>query len=75
MLEVIVTLIFCMTMLELLLVGKFTGKPEGVINEEVSIKKINNRKITSVIDDIENADSTLCFGVRFMPSEVLVTNR
>ena len=46
-------------MLELLLEGKFTGKPDGVIKVEVSMKNINNRKIISVIDDILNAELTL----------------
>jgi hypothetical protein len=41
--------------------GRFTGSPEGVMNEEVSIKKINNRKIISVIDDMLNDESTLFF--------------
>jgi hypothetical protein len=41
--------------------GRLTGSPEGVIKEEVSIKKINNRKIISVIDDMLNDVSTLFF--------------
>jgi hypothetical protein len=49
-----------MTILVDLLEGKFTGKPEGVIKEEVSIKKISNRNMMSVIDDILKAGSTLC---------------
>jgi len=47
-------------MSEASLEGKFTGKPEGVIKEDVSIKKINNRNIISVMEDILNAESTLC---------------
>jgi len=46
-------------MSEVSLDGKFTGKPEGVMKEEVSMKKINNRKIISVIDDMLNDGSTL----------------
>tara|TARA_R110002020_G_scaffold174650_2_gene366150 strand:+ start:197 stop:346 length:150 start_codon:yes stop_codon:yes gene_type:complete len=46
-------------MSEVSLEGKFTGNPEGVMKEDVSIKKINNRKIMSVIDDMLNAGSTL----------------
>ena len=34
--------------------GKLTGIPEGVMKVDVNIKKINNRKIISVIDDILN---------------------
>ncbi len=47
-------------MVELLLDGRFTGKPEGVINVDVNIKKINNRNIMSVIEDMLNVVSTLC---------------
>jgi hypothetical protein len=46
-------------MVELLLEGRFTGSPDGVINEEVSMKNINSRKIMSVIEDILNPESTL----------------
>jgi hypothetical protein len=49
-----------MVIVELLLVGKFTGNPEGVIKDAVSIKKINNRNIISVMEDMLNAVSTLC---------------
>jgi hypothetical protein len=42
-------------MVELLLEGKLTGNPEGVTNEAVSIKNINNRNIMSVIDDMLKA--------------------
>ena len=55
-----VTLTRCITIVELLLDGKLTGKPEGVIKVDVSIKNINNRNITSVIDDMLKAVSTLC---------------
>jgi len=41
--------------------GRFTGSPEGVMKEEVSMKKINNRKIISVMEDMLNDDSTLFF--------------
>jgi hypothetical protein len=47
-----------MIIFELLLEGRFTGKPEGVIKVEVSMKKINNRKIISVIDDMLNEELT-----------------
>ena len=50
-----------MDMVEDAAVGKFTGKPEGVIKEAVSMKKINNRKTISVIEDMLKDDSTLCF--------------
>jgi len=50
-----------MEMLEEAAVGKFTGKPEGVIKEAVSMKKINNRNTMSVIEDMLNEESTLCF--------------
>jgi hypothetical protein len=47
-------------MSEASLEGRLTGSPEGVIKEEVNMKKINKRNIISVIDDILNEDSTLC---------------
>jgi hypothetical protein len=43
-----------------LLEGKLTGNPDGVMNDDVNIKKINNKKIISVIEDILKAGSTLC---------------
>jgi len=49
-----------MIILELLLEGKLTGKPDGVIKVEVNMKNINNKKIISVIDDMLNAELTLC---------------
>lgn len=52
---------FCITMVEEAAVGKFTGKPEGVTNDAVSIKNINNRNTMSVIDDMLKEASTLCF--------------
>ncbi|VXD11741.1 conserved hypothetical protein [Marinoscillum sp. 108] len=61
-----VTPTFCITISELRLEGTFTGSPDGVMKEAVSIKKINNRKIISVIDDILKAASTLCFELRFI---------
>lgn len=57
---VIVTLTFCITILVDLLEGKFTGNPDGVMKDEVSIKNINNRKMISVMDDMLKAGSTLC---------------
>ena len=42
-----------------LLDGKFTGNPDGVTKDEVSIKKINNRKIKSVMEAMLKAASTL----------------
>ena len=42
-------------------VGRFTGNPDGVINEAVNMKKINNRNTMSVIDDMLNVESILCF--------------
>jgi hypothetical protein len=53
-------------MVELLLEGRFTGKPEGVTKDAVSIKNISNRKIMSVMDDMLKAACTLCFEFRFM---------
>jgi hypothetical protein len=55
-----VTLFFCITIFEAAAEGKFTGKPEGVIKEDVSIKKINNKNTISVIDDMLKLASTLC---------------
>jgi len=63
---VTVTETFCTSIELALLLGKFTGNPEGVTKEEVSIKKTNNRKIKSVIDDILKLGSILCFELRFI---------
>ena len=46
-------------MLDEALLGRLTGSPEGVMKDDVSMKKINSRKIMSVIDDMLNAISTL----------------
>ena len=62
-------------MLELLLLGSFTGKPDGVMKLLVSIKNINSRNIISVIDDILNAALTLCFDLRSMFTLALATNQ
>lgn len=53
-------------MVELLLEGRFTGSPDGVIKDEVSMKNINKRNIISVIDDILKAESTLCFDFKLI---------
>tara|TARA_B110000211_G_scaffold63105_1_gene72124 strand:- start:93 stop:284 length:192 start_codon:yes stop_codon:yes gene_type:complete len=55
-----------MTIAEDLEVGRLTGSPEGVMNEEVSMKKINNKKTISVIDDILKVASTLYFELIFI---------
>lgn len=55
-----------------LLVGKFTGNPEGVTNDEVSIKKISNKNITSVMEAMLKAGSTLFFDRKFMTSRFWV---
>jgi hypothetical protein len=39
-----VTLTRCITMVELLLEGKLTGKPDGVIKVDVSMKKYQQQK-------------------------------
>ena len=57
----IVTLTFCITISEDLEEGKFTGSPEGVINEAVNMKKIKSRKMMSVIEDMLKLAFTLCF--------------
>jgi hypothetical protein len=44
-----------------LLLGKLTGKPDGVTNEEVSIKNISSRNTISVIEDKLKLASTLFF--------------
>jgi hypothetical protein len=51
-------------MVVLLLVGRFTGNPDGVTKDAVSIKKINRRKIMSVMEDMLKAASTLCLDFR-----------
>jgi hypothetical protein len=53
-------------MVEDLLDGKLTGKPEGVTKLEVSIKKINNRKIISVIEDMLNSGLILFLDRKFI---------
>jgi hypothetical protein len=61
-----VTLTRCITIVELLLDGRFIGKPDGVIKVDVSMKNINNKKIISVIDDMLNDVSTLNFDFKAM---------
>ena len=56
-----VTEAFCITIFDFLAEGRLTGNPEGVIKLLVSIKKINNRNTISVIDDMLNDESILCF--------------
>ena len=53
-------------MLDVLLDGKLTGKPEGVTKLEVSIKKISNRKMMSVIDDMLKSAFILFLERRFI---------
>ena len=70
-----VTVTFCMTMFEVLLLGSVTGRPDGVMKLLVSMKNINSRNIISVIDDILNAALTLCFDLRSIFTLALVANR
>jgi hypothetical protein len=49
-----------------LLEGRLTGNPEGVTKDEVSIKKISNKKIRSVMEAMLNAGSILLFEPRFI---------
>jgi len=49
-----------------LLDGKLTGKPDGVTNDAVNIKNINNRNIISVIEDILKSGLILLFDFRFI---------
>jgi hypothetical protein len=58
---VTVTEIFWTSILLALLDGKFTGRPEGVTKDDVNMKKINNKKIRSVMDAMLNEGSTLFF--------------
>lgn len=67
-----VTLTFCITISEDLDEGKLTGRPEGVIKEEVSMKNINSKKMMSVIEDILKLAFTLCFDLKFTVFSVLV---
>ena len=53
-------------MLDVLLDGKLTGKPEGVTKFEVSMKKISNRKMMSVIDDMLKSGLILFLERKFM---------
>ena len=43
-----------------------TGKPEGVTNDEVSMKKISKRKIRSVMEAMLNSGLTLFFELKFI---------
>jgi hypothetical protein len=71
-----VTLIFCITMVDDLLVGKLTGKPVGVTKLEVSMKNISNRKIMSVIEDMLKSGLILFLERKFMLKVVvLVTDQ
>jgi hypothetical protein len=72
---VTVTDTFCTSIVLALLVGKFTGRPEGVTKEEVSIKNISNKKIRSVIEAMLKAESTLFLVCKFMTTSVLVTGQ
>jgi hypothetical protein len=56
-----VTEAFCITIFDFFAEGRLTGNPDGVIKLLVSIKKINNRNTISVIDDMLNDESILCF--------------
>lgn len=58
------TLTFCMEMVDVLLLGKLTGKPEGVTKEEVSMKKISNKKMISAIEEKLKEVSILFRGLR-----------
>ena len=53
-------------MAEDLEVGRLTGSPEGVMKEEVSIKKISNKKTMSVMEDILKVASNLYFELIFI---------
>jgi hypothetical protein len=64
-----------MTILEVLLLGRFTGSPDGVMKLLVSMKNINKRKMISVMDDMLNAALTLCFDRRSIFIWALVTDQ
>ena len=53
-------------MAEDLEVGRLTGSPEGVMKEEVSMKKISNKKTISVMEDILKVASTLYLELIFI---------
>lgn len=53
-----------------LLVGRFTGRPEGVTNDDVNMKKTSNRKIRSVIEAMLKLASILFFDPIFMVRNV-----
>ena len=63
-----VTLTFCSTISDDLEEGKFTGNPEGVMKEAVSMKKINNKKMISVIEDMLKLALILCFDFKSITS-------
>jgi len=49
-----------------LLVGKLTGKPDGVTKDDVSIKKISNKKIRSVMEAMLKLGSILFLELKFI---------
>ncbi len=49
-----------------LLLGRFTGNPDGVTKDEVSIKNISNRKIRSVMEAMLKPGSILLFDLKFI---------
>jgi hypothetical protein len=63
---VIVTETFWITIVDDLLDGRLTGRPDGVINDAVNIKKINNKKMISVIEDILNNGLILLLAFKFI---------
>ena len=67
-----VTEAFCITIFDFFAEGRLTGNPDGVMNELVSIKNINSKKITSVIPDMLKEESILCFDSNAMLTSVLV---
>jgi hypothetical protein len=40
--------------------GKFTSRAVGKMNVDVTMKNTSSKKTTSVIDDMEKVESTLC---------------
>jgi hypothetical protein len=49
-----------------LLVGRFTGNPDGVTNDDVSMKNTSNRNIKSVMDAMLKLASILLLDPRFI---------
>ena len=49
-----------------LLLGRFTGNPDGVTNDDVSMKKTSNKNIRSVMEAMLKLGSILFLELKFI---------